>query len=328
MFKKGFILLLSLFTCLEAGTLRLYDEAAETQSAMLHMKKGMTKEDVLYIMGYPYQAQNEKAGGRCYEVWYYFYKKPSLSQRRILRRNLIPLIFYKNHLHGWGESDYKRLFETEKEQMRRTRLKEIEYSNDRDEWPAKDHGYVPSPREELQKKNARTPPTQGESQERNTRLVPTPEQQKKIDSEVNKQKQTSPRGATGTSGYDNPIIPFGSSSSQPESQSSTPEVQIESDTELVIPTESSSPDENRVFEQSGSDVYEDNPYQGYEAPDEPTPVLEPVAPIAPVQPPEPDQEEEEAGGAENIFIHTEYPREYQQGEKKYQERLDQHEPLD
>jgi len=305
MLKKGFILILSLFSLLEAGTLRLYDEAAETQSAILHLKEGMTKEDVLYIMGYPYQAQNEQAKGRCYEVWLYFYKKPSLSQKRILRRNLIPLIFYKNHLYGWGESDYNKLFESEKEQKRRARLKDVKYSDEKHEWPATEHGYVPSPKEELQKKSSETNPAEA--------------RKKQIDAEVEKQKQISPTSIKQPNARSQPTSPTYQEAPVRATGATGPDVDSTSQQSVsdiyedlppkgpTAPTEPVQPKSDNMFEQTGSDVYEVNPPEVEEGPPGTTGADSAV---------------------ESIYIHTDYPREYQQGEKKYKERLEQHEPLD
>ena len=63
------------------------------------------------------------------------------------------------------------------------------------------------------------------------------------------------------------------------------------------------PSEN-VFEQSGSDVYEVNPPKVEEGPTGADSAIE------------------------SIYIHTDYPREYKEGEKKYKERIDKQEPLD
>lgn len=129
------------FSFLNGGLLRLYDEASETRQGLFDVKKGMGKEDVLYIMGYPYQVEQCKSPCRTFEVWYYIYRKPDLTQTRIIRRNLIPLVFYKNRLLGWGVNFYKRLMARDLERSRDG------YTNDRDEWPRENHGYVPQPAE-------------------------------------------------------------------------------------------------------------------------------------------------------------------------------------
>jgi len=141
MLKTIVFVILIVFSYLNGGLVRLYDQAAETRQGLFDVRKGMGKEDVLYIMGYPYQVEQCKSACRTFEVWFYIYRKPDLSQTRVVRRNLIPLVFYKNRLLGWGVNFYKRLMERDLERSREA------YSNDREEWPKEDHGYVPQPAE-------------------------------------------------------------------------------------------------------------------------------------------------------------------------------------
>jgi|GEM_PF-1877612 len=143
---KHILVLFLFFSQLEAGVVRLYDEAAETRIGMKQLRRGMGKEDVLYILGYPYQVEKCCIDGKDFEVWYYVYRKPSLSQRAIVRRNLTPVVFYQNRLTGWGDDYFKHLNDHDNAQDRKAHDDSRKYSDDEDEWPAKDHRIVPKPK--------------------------------------------------------------------------------------------------------------------------------------------------------------------------------------
>lgn len=284
MLKKVTFLVLFTFTFLDAGTLRLYDEAIETQSGLLHLRKGMVKEDVLYIMGYPYQVQTEKSGTKCFEIWLYFYKKPSLSQKRILRRNLIPLIFYKNHLLGWGDKEYQYFVGTDNQGIRRAREHEPRYTNDKEEWPTKDHGYVPSPSEELRKKaDQKAAPSQ---------------------TKPGTQREGAPL---------NTSTPYPAAIFSPDKDQSQPPAQTPASTPV----------------NGAQTPQQQTPTNGAQTPQQ-------VPPNDTLTPPgegvktteEPQDGTEEQKGPQNIYIHTEYSKEYQQGEKRYQERIKNLEDVD
>ena len=143
-------IILSLFLCfasMEGGLIRLWDESAETRFGLYDVKKGMGKEDVLYIMGYPYQVKECPSGCRTYEIWFYIYQKPDFMQSRVMRRNLIPLVFYKNRLLGWGNKFYKHLFDLDGQREKNAYEDSKQYKDNKDHWPATDHRYVPHPTE-------------------------------------------------------------------------------------------------------------------------------------------------------------------------------------
>lgn len=290
MLKKGIFFLLFAFSFLDAGTLRLYDEAAETQSGLLHLRKGMTKEDVLYILGYPYQVQTEKAGNKCFEVWMYFYKKPSLSQRRILRRNLIPLIFYKNQLLGWGNKEYQHFIGVDSSAARRANEREPQYTNDKEEWPANEPGYIPSPREELRKKaqQQKAKPTIQTTEPTQT-ILPVKQGAPKSTTEPYPQGIVAPPTAGPSSGAT--MTPPPASSTEPAQQTQTGTAAPEG-TGQEMPSMPSSTGPTQQ-------VQTEMPTLGETGPEEPS---------------------SEEKGPESLYIHTQYSKEYRQAEEKYKER--------
>lgn len=126
-----------------AGQLRYADEADEARSAMLQLRRGMSKEDVLFLLGYPYKAEREMLEGKRYEIWYYITDRPSLSQTRMLPRDLSPVVFDdENILIGWGRPYYRKVFE------RNGEIQDQTSQPSKQGWTPAEHGYVPSPREE------------------------------------------------------------------------------------------------------------------------------------------------------------------------------------
>ncbi len=70
---------------------------------MKHLKKGMTKQEVLNLMGHP--LENEAYNSE--NVWYYF-TESKWSDGMITRDECIPLFFENGYLLGWGQDEYRK----------------------------------------------------------------------------------------------------------------------------------------------------------------------------------------------------------------------------
>jgi outer membrane protein assembly factor BamE (lipoprotein component of BamABCDE complex) len=70
---------------------------------LTHLKKGMTKEEVLAIMGKPLTNEVYNTDN----VWYYF-TQSKWSEGMITRDECTPLFFEDGKLAGWGQQEYKK----------------------------------------------------------------------------------------------------------------------------------------------------------------------------------------------------------------------------
>ena len=72
-------------------------------SNLRHIRKGMTKREVIEVMGEP--LRNEVFNTD--DVWYYF-TESKWSDGAITRDECTPLFFENGRLLGWGQAEYKR----------------------------------------------------------------------------------------------------------------------------------------------------------------------------------------------------------------------------
>ena len=70
---------------------------------MKHLKKGMTKQEVLKLMGRPLENEVYNTDN----VWYYFIES-KWSDGMITRDECVPLFFENERLAGWGQDEYKK----------------------------------------------------------------------------------------------------------------------------------------------------------------------------------------------------------------------------
>lgn len=81
-------------------------EARSHRSNMAGLKVGMSKDQVLGLMGKAYRKELFRVGGTNIEVWFYRTGGKSPSDRRRRASNFTPLVFEKNVLSGWGWNYY------------------------------------------------------------------------------------------------------------------------------------------------------------------------------------------------------------------------------
>jgi len=103
---------------------------------------GMTQQQVLDNMGYPYKTEERVSQNRVYEVWYYITERTLLGQSRLITRNFTPVVFEAGHLVGWGNNFYKYTFDIDDEKQKREEEKRQRYTDDKNEWPRNEHTII------------------------------------------------------------------------------------------------------------------------------------------------------------------------------------------
>jgi outer membrane protein assembly factor BamE (lipoprotein component of BamABCDE complex) len=70
---------------------------------MAHLKKGMTKHEVVELMGRPLENEVYNTDN----VWYYFIES-KWSDGIISRDECLPIFFEEDKVVGWGQKEYKK----------------------------------------------------------------------------------------------------------------------------------------------------------------------------------------------------------------------------
>jgi len=123
--------------------------ADQNKYSFSQIEVGMNREEVFQIMGSPEMIENIALEDKEYEVWYYITQKFAFGQTQVLSRNLTPLVFQDDTLQGWGRPFYRKLLQKDQEDQERKEYYERKrYTDDEEEWPKDEHGYVPSPSEQ------------------------------------------------------------------------------------------------------------------------------------------------------------------------------------
>lgn len=81
-------------------------EAEENRKAMLGLNIGMSKTEVLQVMGEPRKTEAYAIEGRNIEFWLYLTEGITITDRSMGNKNLTPLVFENGSLIGWGRSFY------------------------------------------------------------------------------------------------------------------------------------------------------------------------------------------------------------------------------
>lgn len=80
--------------------------ARKNNEAMLTLKIGQAKEEVLEIMGKPSRSQSYFRGGKQTDVWYYRTSPDVLDWG--IDDNFTPMVFKDGKLTGWGKDYYQQ----------------------------------------------------------------------------------------------------------------------------------------------------------------------------------------------------------------------------
>ena len=81
-------------------------EAEKNRSNMLKLKIGMSREQVLTLMGDPYKTESYHVEGKSLEFWLYLTEGKNIYDRTLRDSNFTPLAFEDNTLTGWGRNYY------------------------------------------------------------------------------------------------------------------------------------------------------------------------------------------------------------------------------
>ncbi len=103
---------------------------------------GMTQQQVLDIMGYPYKTEEKISHNKIYEIWYYITERTLLGQSKLITRNFTPVIFEAGHLIGWGRNFYKYTLDIDNERQKRLQEQSQKYTDDKEEWPKNTHTII------------------------------------------------------------------------------------------------------------------------------------------------------------------------------------------
>ena len=99
------VLIIAVLGC--AGSpIRTGWEADKNRSNLLKLKIGMSKEEVLTLMGDPYKTESYQAENKSLEFWLYLTEGKSVYDRTLRDSNFTPLAFENNTLTGWGRNYY------------------------------------------------------------------------------------------------------------------------------------------------------------------------------------------------------------------------------
>jgi Na+/H+ antiporter NhaB len=87
--------------------IRTQVESGKNRSNLLRLNVGMSKSEVLTIMGEPYKTEVYKASDeRAIEFWLFLTEATTPDNLGVGDRNLTPLAFEKGKLEGWGRNYY------------------------------------------------------------------------------------------------------------------------------------------------------------------------------------------------------------------------------
>lgn len=99
------IIVISMLGC--AGSpIRTGWEAEKNRSNLLKLKIGMSRDQVLALMGNPYKTESYQVEGKALEFWLYLTEGKNIYDRTLGDSNFTPIAFEDNILTGWGRNYY------------------------------------------------------------------------------------------------------------------------------------------------------------------------------------------------------------------------------
>ncbi len=90
-------------------------EAEENRGKLLKLNIGMTKDQVLTIMGQPYKTEMYLYDGKPFEFWLYLTEGRVLDDPKLTDSNFTPLAFEDGILKGWGRNYYDSVLRIKKD---------------------------------------------------------------------------------------------------------------------------------------------------------------------------------------------------------------------
>jgi len=95
------------------GTFRTGLEAETNRKAMLGLNIGMTKTEVIQVMGEPRKTEAYSMEGQNTEFWLYLTEGTTIADTSMGDKNFTPLAFENEILIGWGRNFYDQALKYE-----------------------------------------------------------------------------------------------------------------------------------------------------------------------------------------------------------------------
>ena len=100
---KKILLISIIFIAGCAGSpIQTQSEAKKNRKAMISLSPGVTKNEVLEMMGQPRKTEFYTSEGDSIELWFYLTEGTTIHNKRIIETNFTPLVFEDERLIGWG----------------------------------------------------------------------------------------------------------------------------------------------------------------------------------------------------------------------------------
>ena len=100
--KKILLIWLVFVAGCSGSPIQTQSEAEKNRKAMISLSPGITKNDVLEIMGKPRKTELYISKGDNIEYWFYLIEGTTIHDRRMIETNFTPLVFVNDELIGWG----------------------------------------------------------------------------------------------------------------------------------------------------------------------------------------------------------------------------------
>ena len=137
-------------------------EANQNRYKLMYVQVGMTEDQLLDLMGPPYSEETITAKGESYDIWFYVTKGRDMYQTEMLPRNMTPFIFKEGKLEGYGYHYLKHIRGDQEDQKDHEYHKKNRYTNDSEEWPKNEHGFVPPNPPKASKEELKAPKSRGQ----------------------------------------------------------------------------------------------------------------------------------------------------------------------
>jgi len=137
-----------LFGCAE----RIMQEEIVAERNMVNwknLKLGMNENQVLYYMSFPDRKEFHVVNEQEYVVWFYLTDttKP-VFVKKFSKKNFSPVVFRNGVVIGYGYDFYNYVFDVNDEKRKMEEEKRMQYTDNPEEWPSKDHKIILPPSQE------------------------------------------------------------------------------------------------------------------------------------------------------------------------------------
>ncbi len=91
-----------------AGPYRTKIEAEQNRKNLAYLKSGMTRHEVLSLMGRPDKTERYEIDKKPIEFWFYLTEGTSIDDRALTDAHFTPIAFDNGTLKEWGRSFYDK----------------------------------------------------------------------------------------------------------------------------------------------------------------------------------------------------------------------------